>query len=129
MVAVDTNVVVRFLMRDDPRQSERARALFNDGPVFLSKTVALETEWVLRSLYGLPAAAIADGMTRLLGMENVECEDEAAVTQAMDWCRAGIDFADALHLASSRVAGAFATFDTALARRARRLIGMPVSIP
>jgi len=54
MIAVDTNVLVRFLVRDDAKQAARAAALIQANEIWVCKTVLLETEWVLRSLYGFP---------------------------------------------------------------------------
>jgi predicted nucleic-acid-binding protein len=126
VIAVDTNVVVRFLARDDPAQSPRAKALMETGSVFVLRTVVLETEWVLRTSYGFDRAAIADGITRLLGLPGVEVEEAAMVARALDWYGNGLDFADALHLASSGRAEAFATFDRALRRKVRAI---PATVP
>ncbi len=53
MIAIDTNVVVRFLTRDDERQYRKAFQVIRNAPrIFLSDTVILETEWVLRHAYG-----------------------------------------------------------------------------
>jgi len=123
VIAVDTNVVVRLLARDDAAQAPRARALIEAGSVFVLKTVVLETEWVLRSLYDFGRPAIADGMARLLGLLGIEIEDRPAVARALTWYGRGLDFADALHLASVAHADAFATFDQALRRKARRIDG------
>ena len=57
MIAIDTNVVVRFLVNDDPEQAQRARRLIESEDVFLSTTALLETEWVLRVAYKRPAHA------------------------------------------------------------------------
>src|SRR3954471_11069924 len=56
MLAVDTNVVVRYVTRDHPEQSPRAKALIDGNDVLLATTVLLETEWVLRSAYGFDRA-------------------------------------------------------------------------
>ncbi len=120
MIAVDTNVVVRFLTADDAEQAARAEAVLRGGAVLLLKTVLLETEWVLRAGYQLEGRAIARGLRALLGLPGVTAEDAPAVARALDWYEAGLDFADALHLASSTGARGFATFDQALIRRARR---------
>ena len=119
MIAVDTNVVVRLLTGDDLVQLERARNLFTTETVFLPKTVVLETEWVLRRLYGLPAKDIALALSTLVALPQVRLEDAAAVIEALDWLSNGLDFADALHLASSRGAERFVTFDRTMVRRAR----------
>jgi predicted nucleic-acid-binding protein len=131
VIALDTNILVRFLTRDDPVQSPRARALIETGAVLILKTVVLETEWVLRTFYRFDRAAIEDGLTRLLGLPGIEVEDRPAVALALAWYGQNrLDFADALHLASSRHADAFATFDQALRRRARALGGaIPVVAP
>jgi predicted nucleic-acid-binding protein len=114
VIAVDTNVVVRLLTGDEPRQTDRARHLFETETVFLPKTVLLEAEWVLRRLYRLQRGAVVRGLEALISLPNVRCEDESAVSQALAWGRTGMDFADALHLAASRAAERFATFDRAL---------------
>jgi predicted nucleic-acid-binding protein len=130
VIALDTNVVVRFLTRDDPAQALRARALIDTGAAFVPRTVVLETEWVLRTIYRFERGAITVGLMRLLGLPGVEIEDRPTVARALDWCGQGLDFADALHLASSGRAEAFATFDRALRRKARGVAGtVPVVAP
>ena len=121
MLAVDTNVVVRFLTGDDPSQAARARTIFQRETVLLAKTVLLETEWVLRSLYRFEAVRIIDALTSLIALQNVVCENLESVVNAIEWARAGLDFADALHLASARPAGRFATFDRKLIESAAKI--------
>jgi len=121
MVAVDTNILVRFLVRDDPKQAARAASLIRSDTVWISKTVFLETEWVLRSLYGFSPAALAEALQALAGLQNVVLEDEVAVARALAWYRDGLDFADALHLASVGNAKQFATFDQKLGKLVKRL--------
>jgi predicted nucleic-acid-binding protein len=123
VIAVDTNILVRYLVEDDVAQTDRVEAVLRSGDVLVPKTVVLETEWVLRSLYGFVRPAIADGMARLLGLPGIEIEDRPAVARALTWYGQGLDFADALHLASVAQADAFATFDQALRRKARRIDG------
>ena len=67
MIAVDTNVIVRLLTGDEPRQSEQARLLFDRETIFLPKTVLLEAEWVLRRLYRLERAARHQRIDRIGG--------------------------------------------------------------
>ncbi len=118
MIAVDTNVVVRLLTGDDQNQAARAKKLFEDETIWLPKTVVLETEWVLRRLYGFRRQQVAEALTALAALPNVRCEDESAIVAALEWAFQGLDFADALHLASARSATHFATFDGDLAKRA-----------
>jgi len=121
MLAVDTNVIVRFLVDDDPNQHRRAVALFRKHAVWLPKTVLLECEWVLRSAFGFEPAEIAQALHALTALPRVRCEDAAAVTAALDAMAEGMDFADALHLASSLGADeGFASFDMRFVRRARK---------
>jgi predicted nucleic-acid-binding protein len=100
MVAVDTNVLVRFLVRDDAKQAARAASLMRGNEIWISKTVLLETEWVLRSLYVFSTPSLVLALRALAGLQNVLLEDELAVARALDWFGDGMDLADALHLAS-----------------------------
>lgn len=126
MLAVDTNIAVRFLTGDEPAQAGRARAIFEGEAVLLLKTVMLETEWVLRSLYRFDSMRIADAFMALIALPAVECEDVSAVAKAIGWMRNGLDFADAVHLASAKPAGRFATFDGELAKRAVKIADIRV---
>ena len=128
MIAVDTDVVVRLVTGDHAAQAARAAAVFRSGAVFIAKSVLLETEWVLRYSYGLESAAIAGVLRRLLGLPNVSVEDPPSVAAAVRRLEAGLDFADALHLASSASADRFVTFDARFARRAATVPPIPVSV-
>ena len=120
MTAVDTNVVVRLLTGDDPAQEAAARALFESGPIWIAKTVLLEATRVLRSLYRFDDRAILTAVTNLLGLDNVSAEDKPSIGAALALMAQGIDFADALHLASRPPGAAFVSFDKSLVRRAAR---------
>jgi len=120
VIAVDTNVVVRLLTNDDPAQAARAADLLARERVLVPKTVLLETEWVLRYSYELPQPVVLAAFRKLLGLPQVAAEDATAIARALELYEGGMDFADALHLASARGATAFATFDTRLAKRAGR---------
>ena len=128
MVAIDTNVLVRLLTNDQAAQASRAVAIFRAGPVFVPKTVLLECEWVLRYSYALAESAIARSFLRLLGLPNVTVEDAPAVLLAIRMLERGVDFADALHLASSAGARRFVTFDAQLVKRARKGSPVPVAL-
>ena len=118
MIAIDTNVVVRILVADSPDQTARARALIEQTSVWVSATVILEAAWVLSSRYGFSPHRIADALTSLGGVPGVSFEKAEAILRAFDAVRAGLDFADAIHLALASDQTAFATFDRELARRA-----------
>lgn len=120
MLAVDTNVVVRYLTDDDPAQSRIARKLVDDSEIHVPDTVLLETEWVLRSLYAYSRERVHAGLSAFVGLAGVSVTDVGLVAQALDWFSRGMDFADALHLASCAEGVAFATFDRKLAAAARK---------
>ncbi|MBK7742258.1 MAG: type II toxin-antitoxin system VapC family toxin [Betaproteobacteria bacterium] len=115
MLGLDTNVLVRFLVRDDEVQFERARKLIKrevaaGRRVFVSQLVLLETEWVLRSRYGLPKDLIIEAVSGLLGATDVRFEDEPAIEEALFlWKDATADFADCLIGARNRRLGCRAT--------------------
>lgn len=124
MTALDTDVVGRFLVNDDDQQAQRARALIAAGNVHIPPTVLLEPEWVLRSAYGFGAGDILIFFRALLGLPGVSVGASVQVADALKGYEQGLDFADALHLAFSVDAETFATFDTQLLRRTRRMHGM-----
>jgi predicted nucleic-acid-binding protein len=125
MIAVDTNVLVRILTRDEPAQVRKALRRLRGQEVWLSKTVLLETEWVLRYSYVLSQSVVAHALQRLLGYPRARIEDRQAVVLALEGYLAGLDFADALHVASAGEADRFLTFDRTLARRAQGRTGRP----
>lgn len=127
--AIDTNVLVRFLTADDPRQAQAARGVIEAGKIFIGTTVVLETEWVLRAGYRLSSPEIAAALRGLGGLAGVSLEEPAKVAQALDWMAEGMDFADALHLARSGHCSAFITFDRKLAKIAEGIGAMPVEVP
>ena len=122
MTTVDTNVLVRVITNDEKAQAVRAaRFLREQERVLVPKTVLLELEWVLRSAYRIEPSAVVSSLRALLNVSNVEIEDESVVTQAIEWHELGMDFADALHLASGGRERKFATFDRRLRRKVQRL--------
>ncbi len=120
MTAVDTNVLVRLLTEDDPKQAAAARSLFASESIWIAKTVLLETGWVLRSLYGFEDGAIRDAFIKMLGLKNVHIEDEPSVASALALTAHGIELADALHMSSTPPGSAFVSFDQSFVRRATR---------
>ena len=124
MLGLDTNVLVRFLVRDDAEQFERARRLIKrevgqGEPVLISLLVLLETEWVLRSRYALSKADILGVFSSLLEAAELLFEDEAAIEEAVfTWRDSAAQFADCLINARHRQLGcrATATFDSKAAK-------------
>lgn len=125
MIAVDTNVIVRLLTGDDPEQFKAASAAVQGQELFVCKTVLLESEWVLRFTYRFSREEIREGFGKLLGYENLQVEDRDAVLRSLAWYYQGMDFADALHLASCAEAERFLTFDRPFAQAAKALAKVP----
>lgn len=129
MKSLDTNVLARFFVddADDPQAAKQRPAAVSalSDRAYVSVTVLLELEWVLRGFYALARRDIAKALRALAGIEHVTIEDRDAVLSALAAFEAGLDFADALHVARSTRASAFATFDRQLARRAKALTLSP----
>ena len=107
----DTNVVVRYLTGDDPEQAARARTAIDAGPVFVSTTVLLECDWVLRSVYGFGGEEVASALCAFAGLPSVSVESPAMTAEALDRAATGMDLADALHLGAAARCEAMLTFD------------------
>ncbi len=120
MIAADTNVLVRLLVDDDPDQTRRARKVFARGGVLVTASVLLETAWVLGAVYGCDRETVSRALRGVVGLEGVATDAPATVAQALDAFDAGLDFADALHVAAAHAASSFVTFDDRLVKRARR---------
>jgi predicted nucleic-acid-binding protein len=137
MIAVDTNILARFYV-DDPADPEAAkqrpiarRVLSESTSLFVPKTVVLELEWVLRAFYGFGRTEFARVVQHLIGLPHAHVEDWEDIHGALQWHLQGLDFADALHLASSVHCDTVLTFDDKrFARKAKRLTTAPkVHVP
>jgi predicted nucleic-acid-binding protein len=115
--SLDTNVLARFILNDDPAQFRVADRLL-DGDVMLTPTVLLETAWLLRSRYAMSRSEVSAALLAIVSMKNVVVADEPLVRWAIGRTNEGADFADMLHLVESREAGVFATFDGKVAKAA-----------
>lgn len=129
MLAIDTNIVVRYLTGDHPEQSAKAKALIDRNDVFVGATVLLEAEWVLRSVYGFDARPLAQKLAAFCGLQRVTVEDPPATARALRWAADGLDFADALHLAKAQSCDAFISFDNRFAKVANTLSDVKVRSP
>lgn len=125
MAALDTNVLVRWLVADDARQTAAADALVaaateGDQRLFVPVTVLLELEWVLRSRYRFDKATVTRALDALMSVDELEFQDEPTLEQSLwHYRRAGApDFADCLHVALAGQAhkGPLLTFDKAAAQ-------------
>jgi predicted nucleic-acid-binding protein len=129
VVAVDTNVIVRLLVNDDPKQYEKSRAAFSSKQIFIPDTVILETEWVLRYAYEFSSNEICKGLKKLLGLENVRVSNQNAIADAIRWHESGLDFADAFHLALSQEQEILKSFDKKFIKKSKELSKCRVELP
>ncbi|MDN5797421.1 MAG: type II toxin-antitoxin system VapC family toxin [Intrasporangium sp.] len=130
MIGLDTNVVVRYLVQDDPDRSPIGSALVDElteaAPGYLSVVTLVELYWVLRRSYRVDADRCADLLTALLDAREIRVDRDASVRAALMASRGGLDFADAVISELGRAAGCdyTATFDRRAAREgAMRLLG------
>jgi predicted nucleic-acid-binding protein len=120
MIGIDTNVLVRYLVRDEASQFDRARRRIQreaaaGEPILISLVVLLETEWVLRSRYAVSKSDLLATFSALLEAIDVRFEDEESLEESLyTWRDSHADFADCLISAHYRRLGcaATATFDT-----------------
>ena len=120
MIAVDTNVVVRFLVDDHPEEGRAARRLFEEHQVLLLESVLLESEWVLRAVYEFTQGEISKAFRALIALPNITVDDRMILLQVFDWFDDGFDFADALHYARCEDIE-MKTFDRKFLNRGRKL--------
>ena len=124
MRAVDTNIIIRLIMKDDPEQFAVAAALFAEGFV-IPTTVLMESGWVLRSRYRMPRGEIADQLLTLVDTQGVIVADEALIRWALETYRNEGDLGDLLHVTASKGADGLLTFDR---RFASRCAGAPMPV-
>ena len=127
MIALDTNVLVRFLVQDDPEQSRIAGAvidqLTDQAPGFVGREVLIELVWVLERAYRIGRAEIAGALDGFLASTELVIEGADQVGHALELYRnEGFGFADLMIVAAARRAGAveLVTFD----RKAAGLAGV-----
>ena len=124
MIGLDTNILVRLLVADDPEQTERARKLVaeqctRESPGFINSIVLAEFVWVLSRAYGLSRSQIASAVEALLAGDDRMVEHHEAVRAGLDDYKSGrADFADAVIARINRAQGceATATFDEKAAK-------------
>ena len=122
MIGLDTNLLVRFLTKDDLPQFERAKRLIEesaarDERLLINAVVLCELTWVLDSAYGYSRPEIADALERIFETAQFEIQHAAEARQALhDFRGARAGFADALIGRINRTLGAHqtATLDRAL---------------
>jgi predicted nucleic-acid-binding protein len=111
MIGLDTNVLVRHLVQDDPSQSRKATQVITkqctrDDPGFINRVVLCELVWVLESAYGYSKDTIVPVLEKLLRTSQLKIEDvQAAWTAFRMYQKGKADFADCLLGATNRIGG------------------------
>jgi predicted nucleic-acid-binding protein len=125
MIALDTNILARYLLKDDEAQFDLARAII-EGPerLVVPVTVLLELAWVLE-VSDCDRAEIARAFRLLVGLPNITLRHIDGLLYALGWYEAGMDFGDALHLAMSAQDEVMATFDRDFDKLAKRVGAFP----
>jgi len=129
MIAVDTNIIIRFLTHDDAKQYKKAFSIFNTQEVFISDTVILETEWVLRYAYNFTPEDICNALIKLFGLKNIHLSNPSFIEQAIEWHKHGMDFSDALHLTQCQQYDKLYTFDKKFSSQSKGLTNCSVEAP
>ena len=127
MQAVDTNVLVRMMVGDDPKQTEIASNLLRSRIVggrrveyLVPDSVVLECLWVLRANYGMQPPKIAAALRGVFGLPTVKLRNPEMIARALDLYEDGMDAGDAMHLANvERSCDELITFDKTFVKRAK----------
>jgi predicted nucleic-acid-binding protein len=127
VIAIDTNIILRVAIEDDPRQTEAAQRLLTNEHCYVAASVMLECAWVLANVYKQRKPEISRVLQGLLNSETLTVERSDDIQQALHWYAAGLDFADAVHLATADKCTALATFDRSFVRNANAL-QTPISV-
>ena len=101
------------------RPHGRARLSTRADDVFISTTVLLESEWVLRSVYGFGSEDVVAALRAFAGLPTVLVESPGLLAEALERVDLGMDFADALHLGAAGHCDVLLTFDTGFTKAAR----------
>ncbi|MDO9440412.1 MAG: type II toxin-antitoxin system VapC family toxin [Beijerinckiaceae bacterium] len=125
MIVLDTNLLLRYLLNDDPAQATRVERLLAGSPlVTVTPTIVLELVWVLECS-DCTRGEIASALRHVFGLPNMRLPNEAMLYRAVQWFEQGLDFADALHLALSPATATLMTFDKDFASKAKRAEAFP----
>lgn len=125
MIALDTNVFARWIMRDDATQCAVADQALGE-PFLITNSVLMELGWVLQSVAGMGRAEIARSLGLILRLPTANISDASTVRWAIERFSEAGDLPDLIHLASATEADSFATFDSRISRQAGSLAPLPI---
>ena len=115
MKAIDTCVLARYIVADDPIQRPLANRQMAEGG-FIAITVVLELGWLLRSKFGYTRDMLADTLHDIISLPNIVVAEESAMRWVIERIRAGADVGDMIHLVASYGCESFVTFDKMVAQ-------------
>ncbi len=125
MIAVDTNVLARYLLNDDFEQAKAAARLLSGRELIdIPLSVWLELVWVLQ-INDCGNPEIIKGLRHIIGLPGIRPRALDVFLYALRWYEEGMDFGDALHLAMSAGNERFASFDKAMTKSATRIGASP----
>ena len=125
MISIDTSIVLRYLLKDDPVLSPRALEIIAANDCLVTRAALTEVVYTLESYYRSSRADIGRALDALLSLQRVSIEDRAVTERALSWYEGGMDFGDAMIAAASHGSARVATFDRDFARLARKLRTAP----
>lgn len=125
MIAIDTNILARWILRDDAAQCAIADGIMN-GAIEIPTSVLLELVWLLESVIRLPRSKIAESMSVLLSIDMAHIPDREGIRWAIERYSLGGDWGDMIHLIGVQAATSFATFDLGISKAAG--VASPVPI-
>ena len=125
MISLDTSVLVRYVTKDHARLSPLALEIITNNACFVSKAALLEMVFTLESVYRKSRNEIVTALRTIFGLTTVSVESQGAAARAVSWYANGMDFGDAMILASSAGAENVASFDRDFQRLASRIGATP----
>ncbi|MSQ52162.1 MAG: PIN domain-containing protein [Betaproteobacteria bacterium] len=125
MIGIDTSILLRYLLKDDPVLSPRALQIIAGNDCFVTRAALTEVVYTLESYYRSSRADIGRALDVIFCLQRVSIEDRAITERAMSWYKAGMDLGDAMIAASSHGTAQIETFDRDFARLARKLRTAP----
>lgn len=129
MIGLDTNVIIRYLTRDDEPQYRATMKLLRrkGASFFVCDLVLVEADWVLSRFYEWTRDEVADAFARLLQVHNLQFQDEDRIRHSLAALRRGVDLSDELLVAACREQECheFATFDVAVTKRHPKFAVVP----
>lgn len=111
MISLDTSILVRYVTKDHARLSPLALEIITNNACFVSKAALMEMVFTLESVYRKGRDEIATALRTVIGLTTVTVEARGATGRAISWYAGGMDFGDAMILASSAGAAKLASFD------------------